>query len=1000
MLCPSDGGKRGAHARGGISLAAGALAVSLALTAPVHAQAPVVNKGDVAMTGFSGTALPDGGLPPGVDPLDTTFIDLQGASLRIFDMSRLGGPPAGQLVDVRSKFNVTAGQIGQVFGLAFDADPAGGSAAPNLYAAATTMHGLQIVGPDPDDPARPKRLKKGTPNARFMDGQWGAAPGGGAGSMWKVDGATGRVTLFANVGVGGRENSGPGLGSIAFDPKSRNLYVSDLDTGLIHRFDLNGTDLGQFDHGVNGRPNRGLPAVADDGRLTNITSASFDSEDPSTWGFTQRERRMHGLAVHQDRLYYAVADGPQIWSVGLATDGSFARDARWELDVAADPPFPVTGIVFDSRGRMYLAQRGSLQNRYDYSQFAEPARSQVLRYARSAPGNPSVRWSPVPEEYAVGFPSGHRMGVGGLTLQYGYRPDGTIDYAVCEGTLLKTGDLLRDDPALADEFAAVDGVQLTNFALVRPANVPPHRSYFVDYDGNFGARDERGHVGDVKVYRVCDGRAANAPSLYGTPPGDSRLTGDSRSPGDSGWPGDRGSSEATPSPSPATSPPSPSPPSPPSPPLPPSSDQPPPSWPPPPPPSGPLTPPPPPTSGNPLIPQLCQDPKLLKPDGSCCAPGTQWNAATKTCGPPTKQVCLDPARLKPDGRCCPAGGTWDAQANSCEVKQCPPERVKPSGLCCPEGSKWQPQTKSCGPKQDRPNIKVEKRSTSVCTAKSNCSFEIVVSNTGPGDYQGPIAVDETTTPSLPNAGPANAPWTCMSVQGGYRCTHPPVTLAAGQSVMLTISFAPGPGFTAEQFMNCATFDYAASGQTPFGDSADDKACVSIPVCKPGQANCCGPAQPGQIAGPPLSCFGGTVPNAAGLCVCPQGTSWNGRQCVGRPVTVVPLVPGRPLPMTPPPVVHRPVTNAPMTLPPALHRAVTKAPMTPPPVVRRRVTNAPMTLPAAVHRAVTKAPVTPPPVVRRRVTNAPRTLPPAVHRPMTGFAIGRPAMPTLLNGRIR
>jgi hypothetical protein len=49
-----------------------------------------------------------------------------------------------------------------------------------------------------------------------------------------------------------------------------------------------------------------------------------------------------GLAIQDGRLYYstrngAAQDGPQIWSVGIAQDGSFAADPRWELDVPAQP---------------------------------------------------------------------------------------------------------------------------------------------------------------------------------------------------------------------------------------------------------------------------------------------------------------------------------------------------------------------------------------------------------------------------------------------------------------------------------------------------------------------------------------------------------------------------------------------------------------------------------------------------------------------------------------
>ena len=76
----------------------------------------------MAVTGFSGTIIPgiDEGLPPGVDPVDETFIDTERATLRVFDVSALGGPPSGQLVYTPQPFEVLAGQIGQVFALTYD----------------------------------------------------------------------------------------------------------------------------------------------------------------------------------------------------------------------------------------------------------------------------------------------------------------------------------------------------------------------------------------------------------------------------------------------------------------------------------------------------------------------------------------------------------------------------------------------------------------------------------------------------------------------------------------------------------------------------------------------------------------------------------------------------------------------------------------------------------------------------------------------------------------
>jgi hypothetical protein len=1025
---------------------AAALAAWLFAAMPACAQTRAIDRGDVAVSGFSGTILPEGGLAPGVDPLDKSFIDPDGATVRVFDMSRLGAGPRGQLVQAPAKLEVTARRIGQVFGLAFVHDPskATSTGVPDLFAAATSFYGVQIVGLDLADGGRPIRLRRGTLGALFMEGQWGAALGGGPGSIWRIDGRSGVPTLFANVRFAGLDNSGPGLGDIAFDTRSRNLYITDLDTGLIHRLDLGGADLGQFDHGVDGRPRRGLSPVPDDGRRMDITSAAFATEDPATWGITQPERRVLGLAVHEGRLYYAAASGPEVWSVGLGPDGGFVRDARFELAVASNDPAPVTDIVFDARGRMYLAQRGALRNRYDFSEFTESGRSRVLRYTPRASPDPvtAERWLPAAEEYAIGFFGEHRNSVGGIALQYGYRADGTIDYSACEGTLLASGDRLRENSALARELATggstdVQGVQLTALGLVRPANVPPRRSHFVDYDGLHLAPEERGHVGDVEVYHVCDSRAALAP-----PPG----VGPPASPPTGGL---------TPPPPHTMQPPPPGK----EPPPPPPGKE-------PPPPPGKQPPPPPPGAG-PMLPKPCTDPKRLRPDGTCCPSGQVWQASTSTCDPapcppvrlkpdgtccpsqkqwhaatqscvPQKLPCLNPSRLKPDGTCCPFGSTWNVSTKSCD-DLCPPERKKPNGLCCPETTKWNAQSQSCGPLQDEPNIKVDKRSTvASCQRETACSFEVVVTNTGPGSYTGPIVLDEKTLPAAAAAAPANPPWACQSVAGGYRCTHPQVTLAPGQSRTLVFKCTPGQGWPGDQITNCASFNYAASGKKPFGKLTDDKACVSLPVCKPGEAHCCPPnlkvekkaavafcttdggctfeititntglgaysgpividettapgaAQlaagsqtapwactktaggyrcthptvvlaPGQsrklsltfvpgpgwsgskirncagynlaasgklpfgdalddedcaeiplaqakLSPPPPACSDGMVLNAAGRCVCPEGTAWSGRRCVEQPGrTVAPTSPSPvTVPSTQPPVVGVPAT---------------------------------------------------------------------------------------------
>ncbi len=484
---------------------------------PASAQSTeqIINKGDIAITGFSGLKFPDGGLPPGVDPLDETFIDPEGASLRIFKAQNMGGPAQGQLVNLPAPFEVKADKIGQVFGLAYDDGDRGEGLpkVPNLYVTSSVLHGLQIVGPDSDGDGRKERLKQGQADAEFMDGQFGVKNGGTPGAIWKVDGLTGEVSLFANVSLNGEDNSGPGLGNIAFDKRTKQLFVTDLDTGMIHRFDMQGQDLGTYDHGTTGRTAKGqAPKTHDASNRMDITNGSFKADTPSTWGFAAQERLVYGLQVRGKRLYYYAADGHMIMSVGINPDGSFGA-ANWELDVSSENAHPVTDIAFDNKGHMFLSQRGELQNPYDYASFAKSKESDVLRYHPETPDAPATpsRWVETPANYAVGFKPDHKLALGGIDLQYGYNPDGTMNFGSCDATLVKTGDNLRYNEDLKDQLAAggpfnVHGVQLTDKSLTRPENTPPWASYFLDFDGLFDDPEVKGYVGDTEVYRPCEGQ--------------------------------------------------------------------------------------------------------------------------------------------------------------------------------------------------------------------------------------------------------------------------------------------------------------------------------------------------------------------------------------------------------------------------------------------------------------------------------------------------------------
>jgi hypothetical protein len=342
-----------------------------------------------------------------------------------------------------------------------------------------------------------------------MKGQFGLELQGGPGSIFKVDGKTGVVSLFANVALDGVPNPAPALGSLTFDAMHQQLFVSDLYTGMIHRFDLKGDDLGHFDHGVTGRAAAQLaPVPFDASGRANIALSKFDTQNPDTWGYAPAGRRVWGLALHEGRLFYSVAEGPQIWSIGIQQDGGFADDPRWELDVPAQPgPYQISDILFSQRGAMILAQRAPIAASYDYTAFAAKAEPRVLRYWLENPRKPDnrSRWIAEPEEYAVGFAGDYRNTNGGVALGYGYGPGGALDTKSCEAALWTTGQDLRDDPALQRQLLpggplVVQGLQVLPAAPVRPFNQPPWASYSVDYDGAFHDPAATGHLGQVRIW--------------------------------------------------------------------------------------------------------------------------------------------------------------------------------------------------------------------------------------------------------------------------------------------------------------------------------------------------------------------------------------------------------------------------------------------------------------------------------------------------------------------
>jgi len=510
------------------------------------------------------------------DGTRAVVLDQEGVVGSAIDIRNPGFVANGQhWLDEPQHLEVTAGEVGQVFGIAIDdGEPA------NIYLTATSAFGLHRF----DD------------NSDWLPGQWGE---GGPSAIYRLNGANGYAPeLLATVGLNGRENTGAGLGNIAFDPINGQLFVSDLESGMIHRLSTEGEQLNHFDHGASGRAGyrdatdnavKSLPAIEFDptssAAMTDCTdatgAAAAFSSTPSCWNFADFRRRVWGLSVLADpadgsvRLYYGVwgsetfgsEEAPEearnsIWSVAINADGSFnPADVRLEIVVPAfgadeQTARAVSDIAISQDGVMLVAERGGIRNLglETEAPFANPQASRVLRYVQSESG----QWVP-DGRHDVGFNDRELIGppfiragsAGGVDFGYGYNAAGRIDTTLPDGTAWMSGDALCSpegpcvDPAddsrtdtsqvhglQGTPATAVDAVEPAGVLGPYPASGEPYPadalrlSYLIDLDRNVDgagtpideelARNDATLVGDVEIYTTgTPGEALPPPEQQG-----------------------------------------------------------------------------------------------------------------------------------------------------------------------------------------------------------------------------------------------------------------------------------------------------------------------------------------------------------------------------------------------------------------------------------------------------------------------------------------------------
>ncbi len=426
-----------------------------------------------------------------------TMLDAAGISLKIFDLSSPGREADGTLVSMDELLALRAEDIGQVFAIAIDQDER-----PSIFIGATSLYGLYRTSDNNDwDPV-----------------MWGRS--GGPGTIYRLHPDNGyQPEPLTEILSGQRENSGAGLGDIVFDARNRQLIVSNLETGMIHRVDLNtGDSVEIYDHGIDGRSyffdantetyeildvapwNEASADMSNCGAGPESRAAERFMSDPACWGYASYLRRTFALAINFDastgdtRLYYSVWSStpfgdpswePQsaeaqntIWSVLLDESGAFdLTDVRREIIM---PPFyvtrqdrtqfgesqPVASITFGEDGAMIVAERGiplGLIADGNVNPIVAQGAGRVIKFVRDDSG----KWVN-DSRYDVGFgerefddpPHLRAAGSGGAALGYGYAPPGQIDPEKWGETVWITGNILCGPGATCGD-ENVDGIQGT-----------------------------------------------------------------------------------------------------------------------------------------------------------------------------------------------------------------------------------------------------------------------------------------------------------------------------------------------------------------------------------------------------------------------------------------------------------------------------------------------------------------------------------------------------------
>ena len=231
---------------------------------------------------------------------------------------------------------------------------------------------------------------------------------GGAGSVYRLNGATGAATELIRLPntVDAANPAGAGLGQVDFSCRNSLYYVSNFEDGRIYAIDQSGAVKGTFDH-ASGVVTGALPAggLAETGDAPGAVPPG-----ERVWAVKAVDGRLVYSLWVEDGLIIDATRNNEIWSVKLDVNGLFvANTAQLELSMPSTGTvtYPVADIAFDSNCCMYTAERGMMG-----VSSTTPHVGRLLKFCATATG----AWSPATETFSIGT-AGSTNSVGGVDIE-------------------------------------------------------------------------------------------------------------------------------------------------------------------------------------------------------------------------------------------------------------------------------------------------------------------------------------------------------------------------------------------------------------------------------------------------------------------------------------------------------------------------------------------------------------------------------------------------------